>query len=110
MDPEGRLFSSIVAKDHSTNAHTKDLDVLMAAEHLALVVDDTEAVWPKHRGNVLQVSSCVSGVVSFICAQEVHFGSGKSWRGRGCDWWRTYIACYVVCGMCSVDLRHLCRS
>lgn len=30
-------------------------DVLLSADELALVLDDTEAVWPGHRRNLLQV-------------------------------------------------------
>ncbi|EFJ47947.1 hypothetical protein VOLCADRAFT_91454 [Volvox carteri f. nagariensis] len=56
LDPTGKLFSSVIAKDHSTTATAKDLDVLLSADELALVLDDTEAVWPGHRRNLLQDS------------------------------------------------------
>ncbi|GLC65111.1 hypothetical protein PLESTF_000247700 [Pleodorina starrii] len=55
LDPTGRLFASVVAKDHSTTATAKDLDVLLSADELALVLDDTEIVWPGHRRNLLQI-------------------------------------------------------
>ncbi|KAG2484635.1 hypothetical protein HYH03_016588 [Edaphochlamys debaryana] len=55
LDPAGRLFSSVVAKDHSTTQTAKHLDVLLSADELALVLDDTEAVWPGHRRNLLQI-------------------------------------------------------
>ncbi|GFR40541.1 hypothetical protein Agub_g1114 [Astrephomene gubernaculifera] len=55
LDPTGRLFSSVIAKDHSTAAHAKHLDVLLSADELALVLDDTEVVWPGHRRNLLQI-------------------------------------------------------
>eukprot|EP00198_Chlamydomonas_reinhardtii_P010452 XP_001699789.1 predicted protein [Chlamydomonas reinhardtii] len=59
LDPTGRLFSSVIAKDHSTTATAKHLDVLLSADELALVLDDTEVVWPGHRRNLLQVMSAV---------------------------------------------------
>ncbi|PNW86958.1 hypothetical protein CHLRE_02g102950v5 [Chlamydomonas reinhardtii] len=55
LDPTGRLFSSVIAKDHSTTATAKHLDVLLSADELALVLDDTEVVWPGHRRNLLQI-------------------------------------------------------
>ncbi|KAG2454620.1 hypothetical protein HYH02_000461 [Chlamydomonas schloesseri] len=55
LDPSGRLFSSVIAKDHSTTATAKHLDVLLSADELALVLDDTEVVWPGHRRNLLQI-------------------------------------------------------
>ncbi|GIL83980.1 hypothetical protein Vretimale_10976 [Volvox reticuliferus] len=55
LDPTGRLFASVIAKDHSTTTTAKDLDVLLSADELALVLDDTEVVWPGHRRNLLQI-------------------------------------------------------
>ncbi|KXZ53510.1 hypothetical protein GPECTOR_7g960 [Gonium pectorale] len=55
LDPGGRLFTSVIAKDHSTTTTAKHLDVLLSADELALVLDDTELVWPGHKRNLLQI-------------------------------------------------------
>ncbi len=33
----------------------KNLDVVLGNERLAIVVDDTDGVWPAHRANLLQI-------------------------------------------------------
>jgi RNA polymerase II C-terminal domain phosphatase-like 3/4 len=56
LDPDGRLFSGRVASSRDAGpAGVKDLDVLLGADELVLVLDDTAVVWPRHRGNLLQV-------------------------------------------------------
>ena len=39
----------------STQQHIKNLDVVLGAESLAVIVDDTEGVWPSHLDNLIQV-------------------------------------------------------
>jgi RNA polymerase II C-terminal domain phosphatase-like 3/4 len=53
LDPSGRLFGGrIIANSDSTNAHTKDLDIVLGAEPAVLVVDDTDRVWPHNLVNL----------------------------------------------------------
>jgi RNA polymerase II C-terminal domain phosphatase-like 3/4 len=56
IDPDGRLFGGRVASSSDAGAGmVKDIDVLLGAEELVVILDDTAAVWPKHRHNLIQV-------------------------------------------------------
>ncbi|GAQ89081.1 RNA polymerase II c-terminal domain phosphatase-like [Klebsormidium nitens] len=51
LDPSGRLFGErVISQQDSTSRKTKDLDVFAV-----LIFDDTEAVWPKNRANLLVI-------------------------------------------------------
>lgn len=74
LDPTGRLFQGrVISSGDSTRRGLKDLDVVLGAEHMALVVDDTEAVWPRFRGNLVLVERYV-----FFPACARRFGSRQS--------------------------------
>ena len=75
LDPGSKLFASVVAKDHSRSAVAKDLDVLLSADEVAVILDDTEAVWPSHRANLLQVGGWEA--VGCVCG---------GWGGVGWGW------------------------
>ncbi|XP_024385583.1 RNA polymerase II C-terminal domain phosphatase-like 4 [Physcomitrium patens] len=54
LDPTGQLFGGrIISQTDSTKRHTKDLDVVLGAESAVVILDDTEAVWPNHRSNLI---------------------------------------------------------
>ena len=57
LDPEGRLFSSVISRDDSTaGSAAKDLDVLMADPQVTLIVDDCPCMWPNHGDNVFGIA------------------------------------------------------
>lgn len=39
----------------STRRGVKHLDVMLGSESAVVILDDTEAVWPNHRDNLIQV-------------------------------------------------------
>jgi RNA polymerase II C-terminal domain phosphatase-like 3/4 len=49
----------------------KDLDVVLGRERGALVLDDTEGVWPRHRDNLVQVERYL-----YFPADAARFGFG----------------------------------
>ncbi|KAG0611489.1 hypothetical protein M758_7G144200 [Ceratodon purpureus] len=54
LDPTGQLFGDrIISQTDSTKRHTKDLDVVLGSESAVVILDDTEAVWPNHRSNLI---------------------------------------------------------
>ncbi|KAJ9533805.1 hypothetical protein QJQ45_026891, partial [Haematococcus lacustris] len=55
LDPQRRLFTSVISQNDSTSRSAKDLDVALADDSLVLIMDDTEQVWPRHRRNLIQV-------------------------------------------------------
>ncbi|GMH41220.1 hypothetical protein BSKO_09130 [Bryopsis sp. KO-2023] len=56
LDPSGKLFDNrIVSRDDSAKDSVKNLDVVLGSCESTLIVDDTEAVWPKHRENLLKI-------------------------------------------------------
>lgn len=57
LDPDGKLFRGRVASATDAGpSGVKDIDVLLAAEQLVLVLDDTVGVWPRHKDNLIQIS------------------------------------------------------
>ena len=63
--------SSRVHQGDSTQRWVKDLDVVLGNEAAALVMDDTEGVWPRHRDNLLAVERYV-----YFPACAARFGLG----------------------------------
>ncbi|XP_010672808.2 RNA polymerase II C-terminal domain phosphatase-like 4 [Beta vulgaris subsp. vulgaris] len=54
LDPENEYFKSrIISKDDYPERNKKGLDVLKIPESLAVVLDDTEAVWEEHKENLI---------------------------------------------------------
>ncbi|KAI5064813.1 hypothetical protein GOP47_0019508 [Adiantum capillus-veneris] len=54
LDPLGHLFGSrVISQGESTCRTTKDLDVLLGAESAVIILDDTEAVWPRNKDNLI---------------------------------------------------------
>ncbi|MCO5580894.1 hypothetical protein L7F22_034767 [Adiantum nelumboides] len=54
LDPLGHLFGTrVISKAESTCRTTKDLDILLSAESAVVILDDTKAVWPNHRHNLI---------------------------------------------------------
>lgn len=57
LDPDGKLFRGRVASaTDAGSSGVKDVDILLAAEQLVLILDDTVGVWPRHRENLIQIS------------------------------------------------------
>ena len=70
LDPDGRLFGGRVASSSDAGpSGVKDIDVLLGAEGLVLIVDDTVGVWPKHRENLIQIERYI-----YFPACAVRFG------------------------------------
>jgi RNA polymerase II C-terminal domain phosphatase-like 3/4 len=60
LDPGGRLFGGRVASSSDAGpGGVKDVDVLLGAEEMVMIMDDTVGVWPRHRANVVQVERYV---------------------------------------------------
>lgn len=56
LDPGGKLFHGrIISSGDSTQRYVKDLDVVLGRERVVLILDDTEGVWPRHRGNLVTI-------------------------------------------------------
>ena len=58
LDPTGSLGLSgnsdrVIGKEDSTESHTKDLDVILGSERTTLIVDDSPAVWPRFKAQLL---------------------------------------------------------
>ncbi|KAK6127048.1 hypothetical protein DH2020_039209 [Rehmannia glutinosa] len=54
LDPGDNYFSSrIIAQGDCTQRNQKGLDVVLGRESAVLILDDTEAVWGKHKENLL---------------------------------------------------------
>ncbi|XP_002965594.2 RNA polymerase II C-terminal domain phosphatase-like 4 [Selaginella moellendorffii] len=54
LDPTGKFFKGrVISQRDSTCRQTKDLDIVLGADSAVLILDDTEAVWPKHRANLI---------------------------------------------------------
>lgn len=43
-------------QNDSTAAHAKQLDVVLGVDHMVVIVDDTDAVWPNNKGNLMQIA------------------------------------------------------
>ncbi|KAL9229362.1 hypothetical protein vseg_004837 [Gypsophila vaccaria] len=54
LDPESVYFNSrVISQADCTQRHQKGLDVILGQESAVLILDDTEAVWQKHRDNLI---------------------------------------------------------
>ncbi|KAG6676550.1 hypothetical protein I3842_15G157200 [Carya illinoinensis] len=54
LDPQREYFSSrVISRDDGTHKHQKGLDVVLGQESAALILDDTENAWPKHKENLI---------------------------------------------------------
>ena len=72
LDPQGRLFGGKVASSSDAGpSGVKDIDVLLGAEKLVIILDDTVGVWPKHRANLIQIERYI-----YFPACAVRFGRG----------------------------------
>lgn len=56
LDPDARLFQGrVISATDSTARSVKDLDVVLGNDRSVLILDDTAAVWPRHRANLMVV-------------------------------------------------------
>ncbi|XP_062231291.1 RNA polymerase II C-terminal domain phosphatase-like 4 isoform X2 [Phragmites australis] len=54
LDPGNVYFSSkVISNSDCTQRHQKGLDVVLGAESVAVILDDTEYVWQKHKENLI---------------------------------------------------------
>ncbi|KAG2619542.1 RNA polymerase II C-terminal domain phosphatase-like 4 isoform X1 [Panicum virgatum] len=54
LDPTNVYFpSKVISNSDCTQRHQKGLDVILGAESVAVILDDTEYVWQKHKGNLI---------------------------------------------------------
>ncbi|KAL3824623.1 hypothetical protein ACJIZ3_020652 [Penstemon smallii] len=54
LDPGDIYFNSkVIAQGDCTKRHQKGLDVVLGQESAVLILDDTEAVWGKHKENLI---------------------------------------------------------
>ncbi|KAG9156622.1 hypothetical protein Leryth_006602 [Lithospermum erythrorhizon] len=54
LDPgEVYFHSKVIAQGDCTQRHQKGLDVVLGKESVVLILDDTEAVWSKHKDNLI---------------------------------------------------------
>ncbi|KAL7120046.1 hypothetical protein ACP275_02G098800 [Erythranthe tilingii] len=54
LDPADIYFNSrIIAQGDCTQKHQKGLDVVLGQESAVVILDDTEAVWSKHKDNLI---------------------------------------------------------
>ena len=80
LDPGGTLLrrGRLIAAPDCATAGAKDLDVVLGAAPAVLILDDTPAVWRRHRDNV-------------ITAERYHFFPSSA-AGAGADASRTWLA------------------
>ena len=82
IDPEGKIFHGrVISNNDSTSSHVKDLDIVLGGESCALIVDDTERVWPANQGNLIRLD-------------RYHFfpGSASSFQQKG----KSVMECAMV--------------
>ncbi|KAL6865305.1 hypothetical protein ACP4OV_016456 [Aristida adscensionis] len=54
LDPGNVYFpSKVISNSDCTQRHQKGLDVVLGAESVAVILDDTEFVWQKHKENLI---------------------------------------------------------
>lgn len=54
LDPGNVYFGSkVISNSDCTQRHQKGLDVVLGAENVAIILDDTEYVWQKHKENLI---------------------------------------------------------
>lgn len=57
LDPTQELFAGrVISQSDSTSTFQKDLDVTLSSDQHVLILDDTEHVWPRHIGNLIQIN------------------------------------------------------
>ncbi len=72
LDPQGRLFHGrVISSGDTTQRSVKDLDIVLGNENVVLILDDTEGVWPRHRGNLVQIER-----YTYFPADARRFGLG----------------------------------
>ncbi|URE17958.1 RNA polymerase II C-terminal domain phosphatase-like [Musa troglodytarum] len=56
LDP-GKVYfdSKVITQADCTQRHQKGLDVVLGAESIVVILDDTEAVWHRHKENLIQM-------------------------------------------------------
>ncbi|KAG6510979.1 RNA polymerase II C-terminal domain phosphatase-like 4 isoform X1 [Zingiber officinale] len=56
LDP-GKVYfdSKVITQADCTQRHQKGLDVVLGAESLVVILDDTEVVWQRHKDNLIQM-------------------------------------------------------
>ncbi|PIN20577.1 TFIIF-interacting CTD phosphatase [Handroanthus impetiginosus] len=70
LDPGDIYFNSrIIAQGDCTTRHQKGLDVVLGQESAVLILDDTEAVWGKHKENLILMER-----YHFFASSCKHFG------------------------------------
>eukprot|EP00191_Tetraselmis_sp_GSL018_P007175 CAMPEP_0177602830 /NCGR_PEP_ID=MMETSP0419_2-20121207/15129_1 /TAXON_ID=582737 /ORGANISM="Tetraselmis sp., Strain GSL018" /LENGTH=508 /DNA_ID=CAMNT_0019096443 /DNA_START=145 /DNA_END=1669 /DNA_ORIENTATION=+ len=74
LDPGGKFFNQrIISQNESTERLSKSLDIVLCSESKVLIVDDTDGVWPNHRGNLVRIERYL-----FFPDSPGHFGLGCS--------------------------------
>ncbi|KAK3198210.1 hypothetical protein Dsin_021625 [Dipteronia sinensis] len=54
LDPNNEYFNAkVISRDDCTQIHQKGLDKVLGRESAILILDDTENVWPEHKGNLI---------------------------------------------------------
>ncbi|XP_008242970.1 PREDICTED: RNA polymerase II C-terminal domain phosphatase-like 4 isoform X1 [Prunus mume] len=54
LDPRKEYFGDrVISRDDGTQKHQKGLDVVLGQESAALILDDTENAWTKHKDNLI---------------------------------------------------------
>uniref|UniRef100_A0A453BXE9 RNA polymerase II C-terminal domain phosphatase-like n=1 Tax=Aegilops tauschii subsp. strangulata TaxID=200361 RepID=A0A453BXE9_AEGTS len=54
LDPRNVYFNSkVISNSDCTQRHQKGLDMVLGAESVAVILDDTEYVWQKHKENLI---------------------------------------------------------
>ncbi|XP_039120124.1 RNA polymerase II C-terminal domain phosphatase-like 4 isoform X2 [Dioscorea cayenensis subsp. rotundata] len=54
LDPSNIYFNSkVISQSDCTQRHQKGLDVVLGAESVVVILDDTELVWQKHKDNLI---------------------------------------------------------
>ncbi|VAH32154.1 unnamed protein product [Triticum turgidum subsp. durum] len=54
LDPHNVYFNSkVISNSDCTQRHQKGLDMVLGAESVAVILDDTEYVWQKHKENLI---------------------------------------------------------
>jgi len=57
LDPTGKLFhGKVISRNHSSTPMMKSLDVVIGADRMTVIVDDTWQVWQQHSENLIQIS------------------------------------------------------
>lgn len=75
LDPDGALFKErVISMNDSTDARSKDIDVILGNENQIAIVDDTPSIWKKHRNNVV----CIERYHYFAASRRIYGPAGPS--------------------------------